>query len=243
MFPKMDVVLTLHDEGVSCVPTVQSIRLAADHARNAGVEVEFVAYLDKPDRKTLAVVNNLGIKHRIVEYGDQGQVRNTAVSETFHPYVAFMDGDDLCSSNWLSKAAQILFENKNISIVNPEFYLFFGLASTLFRPLSIQSDVLNFDRLCSQNLIDALAMYRREVLIDIPFAKRDLESGYAYEDWQWYLSAIQKGLINTRADGTIICKRRRQTSQNSKARGARVTVSNIEALSYSARRQVELRNV
>lgn len=217
--PDISAIVIAHDEGELVRPTLASLHEAVAEARRAGLEVECLAVLDTPDDATRAgFAGESGLRVIEVAHGDHGLTRNAAVARATGRYVAFLDGDDLWSHNWLVAAYDVCESDPSRAIAHPMVDWVFGEETYLgFQP--DQRDPAWYDAsLRVSNPWDQLCMTSRQVHLDHPYRRRDLEAGFAYLDWSWNLETVAAGLQHRSVPGTIHFKRRRAASRLAQAR-------------------------
>ena len=120
-------IVTGHREGRLAVPTLRSFQRAIEVAREH-YSVQALLYLDRPDALTERLFKGFAETPeslQIVDFGDQGQVRNAAIEKVEGTYTAFLDGDDLWSSDWLVQAMGFLQDKPDTYIAHPAFNYFF----------------------------------------------------------------------------------------------------------------------
>jgi glycosyltransferase involved in cell wall biosynthesis len=213
--PNLSAILIAHAEatmvGVSFRSMLAAVRVAAD----AGLAVETLVVLDKPDeatREMLAEVDSYGARLVEVGYGDQGLVRNHAVGESRGRFIAFLDGDDLWTENWLVAAHEVCAMNMR-TIAHPYADWVFGEHRALWLPPDQSDPDFEPATLRVTNAWDALCLAPRNAYLDHPFQARDLAQGYAFEDWLWNLQTIESGYVHRVVPDTIHFKRSRAGSQ------------------------------
>lgn len=229
-------VMTAHHEGSMATPGLTSFLEAIDHAREAlSIDIEPIVMLDRPDSATieeLGRVEDLGCTLVTLDLGDQGLVRNEAVRRADGRMVAFLDADDLWSTNWLTEAYRIADGEPSV-IVHPEMDWFFGDSGHVFLHADQTDPQFRPGFLRLANYWDALCLAPRQTHVEHPYARRDVEGGFAYEDWHWNLETLAAGHQHRVARGTIHFKRRRDDSQTMKATAARVLTRPSPMLSYA----------
>jgi len=223
--PDVSAVLTAHAEGTMVGVLFRGMLAAVRVAAQAGLAVEMLVVLDRPDeptREMLAEVDTHGARLLEVSYGDQGLARNHAVRDSRGRFVAFLDGDDLCTENWLV-AAHALCMAEPRTIAHPYADWVFGDGRSLWLPADHTDPRFDPATLRVTNAWDALCLAPREAYLDHPFQARDLAQGYAFEDWLWNLETIESGYVHLVVPDTIHFKRSRAGSQFRHASSSRST--------------------
>lgn len=213
--PDITAVLTAHAEGTTVGVSFRSLLAAVRTATDAGLDVEMLVALDRPDeatREMLAEVGAHGGRLFEVSHGDQAPVRNDAVRESRGRFIAFLDGDDLWTENWLV-AAHALCVKEPRTIAHPYADWVFGEGHVLSLPPDQTDPEFNPATLRVTNAWDALCLAPREAYVDHPFQGRSLAEGYAFEDWLWNLETIRAGYVHRVVPDTIHFKRSRAGSQ------------------------------
>lgn len=219
--PDISAVLMGHNEGPVIGPTLRSLLDAVDHARSTGLGVEILVMLDsadEPTREMVADVEEHGARLLRAEYADHGLARNEACHVAEGEYVAFLDGDDLWSENWLVDAHELCASDPGRIIAHPALNWIFDQGTYLyFLPDQADPDFeLSFLR--QANAWDQLCMAPAEAHRAHPYRRRELGIGFAYLDWTWNLETIEAGFVHRVAPETIHFKRRRESSQFTEAR-------------------------
>lgn len=236
----MDIstVLTAHREGVMAGMALTSLLRACDRATEAGLEVEILIMLDRPDPTTRAVFDDAasrGWQLEVVSFGDQGEVRNRAVGLTRGSYVAFLDADDLWSENWLVAAHELCVTAPGRVIAHPELDWFFESNNNLFFHADQSDPAFDIDLLRFVNYWDALCLAPREALLNHPYSARSVADGFAYEDWHWNCETVVAGYVHRVAPDTIHFKRRRPGSQTLDASGRKCLTRQSRFFEYEWR--------
>jgi glycosyltransferase involved in cell wall biosynthesis len=213
--PDITAILTAHVEQTLIGVSFRSMLAAVSVATDAGLDVEMLVVLDKPDeatREMLAEVDTQGARLLKVSYGDQAPVRNHAVRESRGRFIAFLDGDDLWTENWLV-AAHALCAAEPGTIAHPYADWVFGESHSLSLPPDQTDPQFDPATLRVTNAWDALCLAPREAYLDHPFQARALAQGYAFEDWLWNLETVRTGYVHRVVPDTIHFKRSRSGSQ------------------------------
>ena len=200
-------VLSLHREGELLRPSFRSLLTALRRFNSVeaqrviggpALKWELVAVLDRADEETELVLREEIATHcaiercRIlkVEVGDLGLSRNEAVRGASGTFIGFLDGDDLCSRDWLVRAYSLCSSYPQ-RIAHPEYNLYFGREAAIFaHPRQKQYDLR---ALFFHNLWSALSFGPRAVYESVPYLANEISQGVGYEDWNWNCRTIDAG--------------------------------------------------
>lgn len=231
----ISAVMTAHREGALAGISLRSLLDAAAAAERAGIAVEVLVVLDSASdatREAVGEVVNRGHRMLEVSFKDQGMVRNHAVEHSSGEYVAFLDGDDLWSENWLVESYQFCLAEGPRTIAHPQLDWFFDTNNNLFFHADQADPAFNPHFLRAGNYWDALCMAPRAAYVEHPYSARDISRGFAYEDWHWNLETYAAGYIHRVVPETIHFKRRRPGSQTLIATGNASLTRGSRVLDY-----------
>jgi glycosyltransferase involved in cell wall biosynthesis len=196
-------VINAHNEGSYLLAAIISAKTSQEHLhRHSGVESELIIILDNADNQT-SVIAHKETSARVFEvsFSDLGSSRNFAVEKSKGSFVAFLDGDDLWSYNWLSRASDLISQGDTRSIFHPQVSYYFGHgttsnSTTIFEHKS--SDNKEFDKfmMCSVNPWTALCLANKELLQENPYFPLDTERGLGFEDWSFNLITVEKNITH-----------------------------------------------
>lgn len=126
-------------------------------------------------------------KVKVITTPNQGVVkaRNTAVQNSSGRYVLPLDADDKISADYMSKAVKLLDENPKLGIVYCKAQMFGQDTGEWLLP------EYTIEGMLSQCLIFVTGFFRREDFDAI--GGWDPEMTYYYEDWDFWLSVIERG--------------------------------------------------
>lgn len=240
--PDMTAIVTGHHEGPMIGPTLRSLFDCVAAARAAGIEVEVLAFLDDADAATkeaFADAEELGCEIHEVAYGDHAQVRNHAVELARGAYIAFLDGDDLWTENWLVDAYRTCASDPGRVIAHPEVNWIFDNDSNLWFHIDQTDPAFDPAYLRVFNYWDVLCLAPRAAYVDHPRAKRRIDAGFAFDDWDWNLQTVGAGYQHRVVAETVHFKRRRTTSQLTVALGNRSLPPDRPLLTYAGMEEWE----
>lgn len=208
-------VINGHREGLLAGPSILSFIEAVDHARAAGLEVETLIILDRPDALTTAIFSENPVGPRDIvftEYGDLGLARNRAVEEATGEFVGFLDADDLWSLNWLTASHAYSRSQTKPFVAHSEVNVVFGNARNFW--MHVDSEAPDFDpgHLGISNYWDSMSFAPRELYRMHPFARAAFGEGFGYEDWHWNCETLLAGIAHRPVPDTLHFKRRRANS-------------------------------
>lgn len=167
------------------------------------------------------------------EFCDQGRTRNALAEMANGRWLAFLDGDDLFSENWLIEATRRLRQADEKServIVHPELNMGFDADQFLLAKTAQDDNLFSPYYYYAANYYDALCAAPREAWLEIPYAHRAVADGFAYEDWQWSIETMAAGWRHVIARNTIIFKRRRSASQTIDAKRNSASIRAVEPM-------------
>ena len=228
-------VLTAHGEGALAAVSYRNFEAACADAEANGLVVERIVMLDRSDRQTSRVFEDRAANLRVVEtdFGDQGAVRNLAAALARGEFVAFLDGDDLWGRNWLTEGCRYLRGAPENVIAHPEFCQFFSGTRSVFVNIDQEDPDYREDFLRHANYWDAMCMARRTTHLAFPYCKRRIRDGFAFEDWHWNCDTIAGGQVHKVVPDTLHVKRRRESSQTTKASGNRSLMPTTALTDYA----------
>lgn len=240
----LTLALTIHSETTVAGPTIQSAEAAIRAVEANGFHVERLLGFDNPTPEAVAFFSSQKYsKWKIFNYAfrDQGQTRNALSIAATGKWLAFLDGDDLFSENWLIKSVHILNSATNIGrkiIVHPEVNWVFDSGSFVFTKICQNDKLFSPYYFLVTNYYDALCVASRDVWMECLYPHRDIPSGFAYEDWQWNIESMSKGWFHTIANDTIIFKRRRDSSQTHESRNRTACIRALDVMTINKLNQL-----
>lgn len=232
----LTLIVTAHNETVVAGPTMRSAELAVAAARERGYSVQQIIALDMATEATSTYFHQSRFDHwerRVMHEGDLGMVRNALVPETEGEYIAFLDADDIFSENWLAEAMATVTEGHARGaglIASPELEVLFDRNVAATRNLEQDSPLFTPYFLYLRGYYDSLCVAPRQAHLDVPYARRDIPNGLAFQDFQFAIETMAKGWKHVIVKDTIIFKRRRPSSLVTESLARRAIVRSLPAM-------------
>ncbi len=205
----LSVVVSAHSEGPLLRPTIRSIAAAISDLAAFSVNCELVIVLDNATAKTVREAHRWAEKGRVngtvkivtAAHGNAGASRNTGTMHATGHYLAFCDGDDLVSRNYLVEGFRILSEASEALIVHPGRVVSFGARSLVWTiPASESAD---HEQLIRDNLWPSSSISQRATYLKFPYNSIGVEEGFGPEDWLWNIETSIAGIPHRPALGTM----------------------------------------
>ena len=199
MGPDVAAIVNLHREGSTAAASVISAWRSVLAARASGIHVELLLVLDTPSEETTNYAKSwLDRGARIIEtqVKDLGDARNVAASATDATWLAFLDGDDLWSENWLTSAWQRAAESdggRTPKVLHPERNIIFGDHHSILWHIDSTEPRFSSARARLHNPWTALSFVERATIEALPYPRNDLAAGFGFEDWAWNLAVLRHG--------------------------------------------------
>lgn len=208
----ISAILVGHTEGWMLYPAMNSMLRAIQQAESHHLSVEMIIVLDRSDNITKEFAKaNCPPSARVlcIDEGDLAEARNHAISVAAGDYIAFLDGDDLWSGNWLTSAFQSCEGSDQPLICHPEVNIFFGADNFLLFRLGMDEVGYDISFLNYANSWSALSFSRSDIYKAVPYLAADMQNGFGYEDWNWNCETVNAGFIHSIVKGTTHFYRRK----------------------------------
>ncbi len=203
----VSIVVTAHAEGTLAHRTMRSIEETMRDAQVNGVTCELLAVLDCPDDATIEYFESSDLEElRILpaDFRDLGLSRNFAAERASGQYVAFIDADDLWCRTWITRAFQYARQfTSPFNVFHASMGVFFEARRLIKKYVPSDDDQFDWSRLVEDNRWSSNVFVPRYVFLDIPQAPR-AETGFGYEDWQWYCELLHRGVAVRIVDQTCL---------------------------------------
>ena len=256
----ISAIAVFHAEGSLAISALSSMSRAVAIAREAGLSVEVLGFMDQPDPLTRRAVGAAGAwldRLYEVDFGDVGMVRNKAAEAATGRYLSFLDGDDLWGEDWLISAWQaaegapgfddvvwhpeclFIFEPNDLGLPTPPEGTAHPSATTFWFVQS-DSDSAVFDPriLLFENTWSANAFTLRRIHLLHPYQCLDSEGGFGIEDWSWNAQTLASGIRHKVVKDTVHLIRMKSEgslNQLNQARGLLPVLPGLAARADSAR--------
>ncbi|WP_250538455.1 MULTISPECIES: glycosyltransferase [unclassified Caballeronia] len=210
-------VINGHGEGLLAHASLRSLVRSADAARERGHSVELLAVLDRPSPLTREVFEHFArtcpeLRIEVVQHGDLGYARNSAITLANGEYVAFLDADDIWGESWLTLALEAARADSRNIAWHPEVNVYFGVAPHLFLHMDMEDPRFRVATLAHTNAWTSLCFSSVAFLRQVPYAGTHLKDHIGYEDWSFNVDVIRQGGIHKIVPGTAHAIRTRHTS-------------------------------
>jgi glycosyltransferase involved in cell wall biosynthesis len=217
--PVISAIVTFHNEKRVALQTLEGMERLRLYADTHGISVEFVSVLDCADDETSFLVKSSPSLRKddqviVVSNRDLGSSRNCGVRASRGRFIGIFDGDDYYSDNWLVEAYMMSCSKVNNVIIHPELQVSFGATHCVAK-------VLDMDSSPDYPLQNCLVVHpwiacsfgAREIYEDTQYSRSDTkETGFGFEDWQWNLETISKGVHHIIVSETAHYYRRKSSS-------------------------------
>jgi GT2 family glycosyltransferase len=183
--PVVSVVIPCYNQGEFILEAIASVEESCE------LVPELIVVNDgSTDERSLEIFDYLKQQgYHVIDSENQGlsAARNLGIQQAQGNYILPLDADNRITPHYLSRAAKILDQDPRIGVVygNPEF---FGEAQG-----TRDVPALSIRKLLLGNYIDACAVFRRRVWEDCHGFDPKIPERLGYEDWDFWLGAIEAG--------------------------------------------------
>ncbi|MRR53110.1 MAG: glycosyltransferase [Deltaproteobacteria bacterium] len=188
--PQVSVIIPCYNYGQYLAEAVSSV------ITQTYQEFEIIIINDGSTDNTAEVAeqiinSNPHIRIRLINQANSGQPafsRNKGISEAKGKYILPLDADDKISPTMIEKMVRILDDDQAVDIVYCDTIRFGDVDN------AYQTEDWSLTRLASDNIINYCALFRRKVWDSVGGYRLDC----GYEDWEFWISAAEKGFIGFR---------------------------------------------
>jgi glycosyltransferase involved in cell wall biosynthesis len=193
---------------IPCYNSGQYLGEAVESARAQDIPVELLVVDDgSNDPATIAVLDRLKSEGtRVYRQENKGlaEARNAGIRATSARYAVCLDADDIFKPSYCRIGKEILQSRSDIGFVYATTQVF-GTQNKLWSKAKYSGLHLLID-----NYIPYSAMFRRQLWEQIGGFSKDMKGGY--EDWDYWLSALEKGWKGFHVAQTLFLYRKHGTS-------------------------------
>lgn len=216
--PALTAVVTAHTEGRLLRPTLRSVENALRAVIEAGDAAELLILCDNPDAATLAEAGRwrdrtdlpFTVRVETVDVGESGAARNAGSALAGGEYIAFIDGDDLISEEYLASAIRILRETSEPTVLHPEYVISFGARSLAWKVDSASSPEVTYRNLVRHNLWPASSVAHASTYRTVQYRSLAAATGYGPEDWTWNIDTVIAGFRHDIVPDSVFFYRARE---------------------------------
>lgn len=204
--PEFSVVINAHNEGHLLKHTLSSVDAALNELDKAQVSAELIVILDNGDDSTQKLLRDWGnskdfgyfFQVQEVSFGDLGLARNEGAIRARGQLLAFVDGDDLVSSNYFIEGyLQLRASSSTKRIFHPGKLITFGSDPSVWNVVDQLSGTRTYVDLLEQNLWPSASMSFRSTYLETPYWALSPKDGFGPEDWFWNVQTIIKGYTHS----------------------------------------------
>lgn len=207
--PDVSVVITFHREGLLAHKSLLSLSRCRTAAEQAGIRVEVIAALDRPDAETERVVRSYDAPGKPdillpLDVGDLGLARNNAIQAASGHWVLICGGNDYLSENFILRCAQVATGSGGEAILHAQLVVLFDGWNAVSWQTGDDDPAFDPDCLLVCNPWNSCSFARRNLYVDIPYVRaHPRESGFGFEDWHWNCETLSRGHSHRIAEGTV----------------------------------------
>ena len=180
---KVSIVIPCYNQGQYVEESVQSC------LEQTYQDIEIIVVNDgSTDEETNRFLSNYERpKTKVITTKNQGlaMARNTGIAAATGDYILPLDADDKIAPTYIEKAVKILDDNKNIGIVYCDAE-FFGAQQGPWKLLEYK-----FSTQLNGNCIFCTSLFRKSDWEKVGGYKKEMK--YGWEDYEFWLSLIEKG--------------------------------------------------
>ncbi len=208
---KVSVIIPCYNQSMFIQEAIESV------IKQTYSNIEIVCINDGSTDNSSQVIQRLAQKYKQIIFFDEKEnhgliyARNTAINAASGEYILPLDADDTIEPEYIEETVKILANNPDTGIVYSKARLFGTQNKEWKLPDYSKSNILY------ANCIFVSAMFRKSDFISIGGYKECMKDGY--EDWDLWLSFIEKGFNVHRIDKILFNYRK----HNKNSRSSQIT--------------------
>jgi len=123
-------------------------------------------------------------------------------------------GDDLWSKSWVI-GTLLMSRNMPGCVFHPQYNIYFGdMYPHVLHHVDMDDGDFVYDAIYRENYWTALSFSEKQIYLDNPYVKNELDKGFGYEDWTWNVETVNKGIRHHTVNGTCHFIRRMMGSSS-----------------------------
>lgn len=204
--PSVSIITPCYNDGKYILDTVKSVETSTY------ANIEHIIINDgSTDSYTLEVLHRINNPRvRIIHTENQGvcKARNTAIKHSSGKYILPLDGDDLISTEYVSRAVERLEADENVKVVTCNYRLFGKINR------SVKIEPYSMEKLLGHNLYIVSSFFRRTDFNRVGGFNENMNNGL--EDWNFWISILElEGSVMILEDEHFLYRiKPRQVSRN-----------------------------
>ena len=206
--------ITTHGEGVLAYKTLRSIYAGIIYARERGLNIECNIALDNADKATTSIVQNFTTEYpdtqaRVysIAVDDISLSRNYLIGQSHGAYIAFFDGDDFFTENYIYEAFKLAETKGQPAVYSPRYLIVFEGDHYLVEKIDSTSAVDVSKNMFETNYSISQSFISKEIYDQIQYQPNS--NGYGMEDWHFSCQAMALGYKFFNVPNTIFFYRRK----------------------------------
>lgn len=217
--PPATMIMTFHREEHYAHKSLLGMERVRQYSNSFGHELHLICVLDNSNESTTQIIKDY-IHHyglptdQIIEtkFASPAAARNTGMDYVKTEYVGVLDGDDFVSANWVQAALSKQINNINTPMVcAPEYIISFGNIVEHMKVL--YSKHIPMTNMMEHNFWSAATFSATHIYREVPYNERvNTASRFAYEDYDFNLRCIAKGILIEPVKDSYLFYRRRTGS-------------------------------
>lgn len=206
----ISIIINCHNEGRQLRQTVDSVIANIELCKQSFISAELIFVRDNADDATIFFTDEFAKENSQVltaSFGDLGLARNLGATAASGKYLAFVDGDDLWSQNWLLAAIKFAEAQNKKCVLHTESAILFDAEHRIWEMQDSESADFDESILFEYNPWYPSSFASREIYLSFPYCAVDLAGGFFYEDWHWNCETLAAGIPHKVVPDTFHCYR------------------------------------